>query len=97
MATMNIASKANQASTFPALLVATYVNESTQDSSIKINFQEVEFVKAGHDATVELSLGSATSVYGSESSIGGLVDAFPFLQSKNDGPVSTVRAFLDAI
>lgn len=84
MATLNIASKANQATTFPALLVAHYSKEADPNSSVNVNFLEVNTLKAGDNATVEIAVGSGTSVYGSEKVIDVLVKAFPFLQGKND-------------
>ena len=94
MPTINIASKANQATTFPALLVASYVKESANDSPVNIIFEETESLKPGHEATVELSLGSSTSVYGSENSIESLVNAFPWLKSKNESFVCAVRSLI---
>ena len=84
MATLSIASKANQATTFPALLVAHYAKEADPSSSINVNFQEVNTLKAGDNATVEIAVGSGTSTYSSEKVINVLVEAFPFLQAKND-------------
>lgn len=89
MATLRIASKANQATTLPALLVASCVKESARDSNIEIIFEEIESVKSGHDIPVELCLGKERSVYGSEQSIQSIVDVFPFLQSKNESLVCT--------
>ena len=83
MATLNVASKANQATTFPALLVAHYAKEADPNSSININFEEVDTLKAQDKATVEVILGSGTSTYGSEKVIDVLVKAYPFLQGKN--------------
>ena len=84
MATLNIASKANQATTFPALLVAHYAKQADPNSSINVNFQELDTLKSGENATVEIAVGSGTSAYSSEKVIDILVEAFPFLQSKND-------------
>ena len=84
MATLDIASKANQATTFPALLVAHYAKEADPNSSINVNFEEVDTLKARDDATVEITVGTGTSEYGSEKVINVLVEAYPFLQGKND-------------
>lgn len=84
MATLNIASKANQATTFPALLVAHYAKEADPNSLINVNFEEVDNLKAGDNATVEIVIGSGTSTYGSEKVIADLVEAYPFLQGKYD-------------
>ena len=84
MATLKIASKANQATTFPALLVTHYAKEADPNSSVNVDFQEVNTLKAGENATVEIAVGSGTSAYSSEKVIDVLVEAFPFLQGKND-------------
>lgn len=89
MATLNIASKANQATTFPALLVAHYAKEADPNSLINVNFNEVDTLKAGNIATVEIVVGSGTSTYGSEEVIDGLMEAYPFLQGKNDASVGS--------
>ena len=92
MASIRIASKANQATTLPALLVASRVRESAKDSSIEVIFEEIESLKAGHDTSVELRLGKDKYVYGSEQSVQSMVEAFPFLQSKNESSVCTALA-----
>ena len=89
MATLNIASKANQATIFPALLVAHYAKEADPNSSINVNFEEVDTLKAGGDATVEIVVGSETSKHGSEKVIDGLVEAYPSLQGKYDALVGS--------
>ena len=90
MTTLHIASKANQATTLPALLVASYVKESAKDAAVDIRFEELESLKSEYKASVELVLGSATPVYGSEQSIHNLVKAFPFLRGKNENLVRIV-------
>ena len=84
MAMLNIASKANQATTFPALLVAHYAKEADPNSSINVNFEEVDTLKPRDSATVEIAVGTGTSAYGSEKVIDVLIEAYPFLQGKND-------------
>ena len=88
MTTLNIASKANQATTIPALLVAQYAKEADPNASININFDEVEALKTGDKATVELAIGNGTSSYGPEHAISELMSAYPFLQGKH---VDSVR------
>ena len=88
MTTLNIASKANQATTIPALLVAQYAKEADPNASININFDEVEALKTGDKATVELAIGNSTSSYGSEHVISELMSAYPFLQGQH---VDSVR------
>lgn len=88
MTTLNIASKANQATTIPVLLVAQYAKEADPNASININFDEVEFLKSGDKATVELAIGNGTSLYGSEHVISELMNAYPFLEGKHVDSVS---------
>ena len=83
MTTLNVASKANQATTIPALLVAQYAKEADPNASINIKFDEVEAFKTGDKATVELAVGNGTSSYGSEHVISELMSAYPFLQGKH--------------
>lgn len=87
MATLKVASKANQATTFPALLVAHYAKEADPNTSININFEEVDTLKARDNATVEIVVGSGTSAYGSEKVIDVLIETYPFLQGKNEASV----------
>ena len=87
MATLNIASKANQATTFPALLAAHYVNEADPNSSVKVNFEEVDTLKTEDNLTVEIVVGSGTSTYGSEKVIDCLVETYPFLRGNHDASV----------
>ena len=91
MATLNVASKANQATTFPALLVASYAKEADPNSSINVNFEEVESLRTGENATVEIAVGSGTSTYGSEKVVDVLIETFPFLQGRHD---TLVRVYI---
>lgn len=83
MATLNIASKANQATIFPALLVAYYAKEADPNASININFEELEAHKSSEKATVELVLSNAAPIYGSEDVISSLIETYPFLRGKS--------------
>ena len=83
MTTLNIASKANQASTLPALLIATYVNESDSNATININIEDVDILKSSDKASVELVQGSSASKYGCENVISELLSTYSFLQGKH--------------
>ena len=80
MATLKLATKANQASTLPALLVATFAKESESNASITVNFEDVDFLKSDNSASVELSRENLPSVYSSEKVISELLSIYPFLQ-----------------
>lgn len=89
MATLKVASKANQATIFPALLIALYAKEANPNSSITVNFEEVDTLKVGDNATVEIVVRSGTSTYGCEEVIDRLMEAYPCLQSNDDALVGS--------
>lgn len=78
MASLTIASKANQAFTLPALLVVTYANAEDQTLAITIEFDEVNTLESGDGASVELILNNAPPIYGSELVIEKFLAAYPF-------------------
>ena len=88
MSNLNIASKANQAVTLPALLVASYVKELDSDTEITIKFEEVDALDSGDKAHIELIVRRDAPTYGSEQVISKLLVAYPFLQEKNESLVS---------
>lgn len=87
MTTLNIASKASQAITLPAVLVATYANNSNTKTPITINYEDVNNLKTGDKALVELLCENESPVYGFELVIGKLLEAYPFLQGENENYV----------
>lgn len=89
MATLNIASKANQAKSVPALLVAARVNNLDPNASINIKFQDADTLESGGGEAVELIVGTESQVYGSEKVITSLIQAYPVLQGKDEGLVSS--------
>ncbi len=91
MATLKAASKANQATTFPALLVASYVKETGKDESINITFDEVETLKNGDHDSVELSQGNSAPTYGSENVVSKLIEGFSILKSQHESLVCAPR------
>ena len=91
MTTINIASKANQATTFPALLVSTNVNEADPKSQITINFGDVETLQSQKDATVEFLLDGSEPKYGSDQVIGSLLERYPVLQGKSQEQVCFLK------
>ena len=88
MAMLNIASKANQATFVPALLIATHANESDPNAAILVQFKEVDSLVSGDTASAELSLGTDSPVYGSKNIISKLTEAYPIIQGKNETVVS---------
>ena len=92
MTTLNIASKANQATTLPALLVVAQVNELDPNASISVNFEEVEALRHTKGEAVELIVGSDSPIYSSEKIITHLIESYPTLQGPNE-----TRVRLDVI
>ncbi len=88
MAALTIASKVNQATTFPPLLIAYYAQESDQKSSININFEDAEILKSGEKSVIEFAVDGKESIYGAEQVTSHLVDIYPFLKGKHEKPVS---------
>lgn len=86
MATITIASKANQAITLPVLLVASFANESDQNTSINIKFEEVDSLGSS-DAPVELSVGGNAPVHSQEQTISTLIESYPFLGERHGNDV----------
>lgn len=88
MAIVKIALKANQATTFPVLLVARFAKELNTNASINVDFKEVEALESGGKAAVKLAIRSGTSSHGTENVINGLVENYPYLQGNNEKLVS---------
>ncbi|KAL9119259.1 MAG: hypothetical protein Q9187_004183 [Circinaria calcarea] len=87
MATLNIASKANQATFLPALLIATHANETDPNASINIQYHEVDGFQSGNAAAVELILGTDSPVHGSEKAANKLLEEYPLILGKSEALV----------
>lgn len=90
MSTLNVASKANQATTLPALLVAHYAKECDQSVSIDIKIEDVDTLKSGDKTPIELAQGSSSFTCGCKEVIDELIKTYPFLQAKNENTVSAI-------
>ena len=88
MTTIYAATKANQATFLPPVLVATYVNESDPDAALIIDLKDVDVLKDGVDSIVRLDIGSNVSSYGSENIILKLIETYSILQSRYTDLVS---------
>lgn len=86
MTTLSIASKANQATTLPALLVASYANQSDPNVSIALKFEEVETLDSG-DSSVALIIKNGSPIFGFPRCLDKLAHEYPFLTGKHDGLV----------
>lgn len=88
MTTLNVASKANQATTLPAVLIAYYIQESDPNAAVNVHFEEVESLASGDKAAVELLAGDGTTTNGTEQVIRNFLKTYHFLQAKHEKPVS---------
>ena len=84
MANLNIASRANQAVTFPALLLAARANDADPNAIINIKFEDVDKLKGGDGAVAELILGTSSPVFGTEKIIASLITSYASLQEKQE-------------
>ena len=87
MASLKIASKANQATTFPALLIANYAQVLDPKISIEVEFEEVEYLKSGDKVALELVVESESSTFGTKDVTNRLVDTYQSLKGKNQNLV----------
>ena len=94
MTTLNVASKANQASTLPALLLATFVRETNSDATLKISYEDVDILKSGDNASVEIVQEDKASIYGSKDVIEELLSTYSSLQEKHENLVRVVKSHL---
>ena len=83
MASLTIASKANQAITVPVLLVAHYAKESEPSVSLNTSFEDVDILTSNDGAVLELTLQNNAPVYAADSAIKSLVAAYPFMQDRH--------------
>ena len=88
MVILNIASKANQATCLPALLVTSLANDLDAKTSIDITFHEVESLKTGEELAVDLAVQPDKSICSSEQAISYLLENCQGLPGRNDGSVS---------
>lgn len=86
MATLTIASKANQATTLPALLVASYANQSDPNVSITLKFEDVEVLEPTN-SPVDLIVGNDPPIHGFPGCLDKLAQEYSFLSGKHDGLV----------
>ncbi|KAL8697259.1 MAG: hypothetical protein Q9201_007211 [Fulgogasparrea decipioides] len=96
MATLCIASKANQAKTLPALLVAQYTNECDPNAHIQFTFEDVESLLFEDQCVISFTSAGAkdAAIFSGKEILEHLLQTFQALQSKHDGAVQewTTRA-----
>ncbi|RDW93126.1 glutamate--tRNA ligase GUS1 [Aspergillus mulundensis] len=80
---LTLATKANQATLLPILLVATSVNEARPTPVITINYEDVAVLPRGDKAVVEFIAANGTPVYGA-TALKELLLSFPYLNSKEE-------------
>ncbi|KAI9740346.1 MAG: hypothetical protein M1834_004925 [Cirrosporium novae-zelandiae] len=80
MATLKVATKANQATILPVILITSYLNETAGKAEVVISFEDVDkFKESG--ATVEFDNGS--SIHGEVAVTQKLLELFPSLRGKD--------------
>ncbi|KAI4283262.1 MAG: hypothetical protein L6R35_005230 [Caloplaca aegaea] len=84
MAALTIASKANQAITLPALLVAQYAREADPNVKIVIEFKDVEVLDSPEKSELEFVITSKPPVFASSQVIRELLQGFPFWQGHSE-------------
>ncbi|KAL8929571.1 MAG: hypothetical protein Q9208_001240 [Pyrenodesmia sp. 3 TL-2023] len=84
MASLTIASKANQATTLPALLIAENAKNSDPNAKIDINFQDVETLQNAEKSGLGLEISENSSMYSPRQVIRELLRLFAFWQGKNE-------------
>ncbi|KAG8529759.1 uncharacterized protein KY384_005240 [Bacidia gigantensis] len=84
MATLKIAAKASQSTTFPALLVAHFTKILDDKTSIDFIFEDVDILDPLKKSTVELLTGSGDPLVGSQQVLNSLFESNPLLRGKND-------------
>lgn len=89
---LSLATKANQASLLPVLLVATSINEARPTPVIAINFEDAAVLPEGEKAIVQFTGASGAPVYGTDNAIKELRASFPFLNGKDEKSVSDPRS-----
>lgn len=88
MMTLNIAVKGNQATSIPALLFATLVND-TQKASIDINFEDgVALTESKEKESLQLVMENGTSVHEGEPIVRKLIELYPSLRTVHEELVS---------
>ncbi|KAL9016666.1 MAG: hypothetical protein Q9185_005993 [Variospora sp. 1 TL-2023] len=84
MAALTIASKANQAMTLPALLVAQYAREADPNVKIVIEFKDVEVLDSSEKSELEFAMTGKPPVFASSQAIRELLQGFPFWQGHSE-------------
>lgn len=87
---LTLATKANQASLLPVLLVATSINEARPTPVINITYEEKAILEQSDKAVVQFTGISGTPVFGAVNAIQELLKDFPFLNSKDQKLVSYI-------
>lgn len=89
---LTVATRANQASVLPVILVATSINEARPSPVISITYEDTALLHEGEKAVVQFTGVSGTPVYGTEKAIQELRQNFPFLTSKEGKLVNSPYA-----
>ena len=88
MATLTVCSKANQATILPALLVASYANESDPNANITIKIEEVDKLPVGDNSTISLTPSTGEALFNSATIIQHLASSHTLLQAASSAQVN---------
>lgn len=75
MATLAIASRANQATTFPALLVAHFIGEIEPKNAVEVRYEDAESLGSGAGNTVEFVPKEGKTSSGAEQAVISIIQA----------------------
>jgi hypothetical protein len=89
MATLTLASKANQASTLPVLVVASYANHADPNANTIINIEDADKLQNGSPIDYKSAAGESTTA--SQATIKALIAQHNHLQSSSQNLVSFSR------
>ena len=89
MSTLKIASKANQAATFPALLVASFARELDPNANILIEFAESDSLDNANKAITGLTSSSGQKAVGPKEVLSKLLEDQPLLHGQDKTHVRT--------
>lgn len=91
MATLTVACNANQATTLPAVLAASYAKLSDPSASINITFEDVETLHPGYGVALELAFKKDSPAYDTDKIIGKLLEIYFSLHVEHDNLVGYKR------
>ena len=81
---LTLATRANQASLLPALVIATSINQAGPTPVVAITYEDTAVLREGENAIVQFTGASGKPVFGSENVIQELIANYPYLHGKEE-------------